>query len=34
MSKSERIIFDYTEESQAEKLARKSRDSPFMIIGT
>lgn len=26
-------IFDYNEESQAEKLARKSKDSPFMIIG-
>ncbi|KAG7304286.1 hypothetical protein JYU34_011227 [Plutella xylostella] len=28
-----RQIFEYSEESQAEKLARKSKDSPFMIIG-
>lgn len=26
-------IFDYREESQAERIARKSKDSPFMIIG-
>ncbi|CAH2990254.1 unnamed protein product [Chilo suppressalis] len=26
-------IFDYTDESQTEKFARKSKDSPFMIIG-
>ncbi|KAG6455540.1 HIG1 domain family member 1C [Manduca sexta] len=26
-------IFDYNEESQADRLARKSKDSPFMIIG-
>ncbi|XP_068628249.1 HIG1 domain family member 1A, mitochondrial [Battus philenor] len=26
-------VFDYREESQADKLARKSKDSPFMIIG-
>lgn len=26
-------IFDYTEESHSEKLARKSRESPFMPIG-
>ncbi|XP_013196146.1 HIG1 domain family member 1A, mitochondrial [Amyelois transitella] len=32
MSKTQQI-FDYNEESQAEKLARKSKDSPFMIIG-
>lgn len=25
--------FDYHEESQSEKLARKSKESPFMIIG-
>ncbi|KAI8430182.1 hypothetical protein MSG28_000540 [Choristoneura fumiferana] len=28
-----RPIFNYNDESQAEKLARKSKDSPFMIIG-
>ncbi|CAG9782786.1 unnamed protein product [Diatraea saccharalis] len=32
MANSQRV-FDYSEESQAEKLARKSKDSPFMIIG-
>ncbi|XP_049887441.1 HIG1 domain family member 1C [Pectinophora gossypiella] len=32
MSNSQRI-FDYTDESQAERLARKSKDSPFMILG-
>ncbi|KAM3958263.1 HIG1 domain family member 1A, mitochondrial [Aphomia sociella] len=32
MSNSQKI-FEYTDESQAEKLARKSKDSPFMIIG-
>lgn len=26
-------VFDYTEESQGDRLARKSKDSPFMIIG-
>nr|XP_034841416.1 HIG1 domain family member 1A, mitochondrial-like isoform X2 [Maniola hyperantus] len=26
-------IFDYTEESQVDRIARKSKDSPFMIIG-
>lgn len=26
-------VFDYNEESQGERLARKSKDSPFMIIG-
>ncbi|XP_050351239.1 HIG1 domain family member 1A, mitochondrial-like [Nymphalis io] len=26
-------IFDYREESQAARFARKSKDSPFMIIG-
>ncbi|CAH2068970.1 unnamed protein product, partial [Iphiclides podalirius] len=26
-------IFDYKDESQTERLARKSKDSPFMIIG-
>ncbi|XP_004922992.1 HIG1 domain family member 1A, mitochondrial [Bombyx mandarina] len=26
-------IFEYNEESQSERLARKSKDSPFMIIG-
>lgn len=26
-------IFVYNEESQADRLARKSKDSPFMIIG-
>lgn len=25
--------FDYHEESQSEKLARKSKESPFMVIG-
>lgn len=28
-----RQIFDYKDESQADRLARKSKDSPFMIIG-
>lgn len=28
-----RPIFEYNEESQADKLARKSKDSPFMIVG-
>ncbi|XP_059049187.1 HIG1 domain family member 1A, mitochondrial [Achroia grisella] len=32
MSNSQRV-FDYNDESQADKLARKSKDSPFMIIG-
>lgn len=26
-------IFEYKEESQGERLARKSKDSPFMVIG-
>ncbi|KAI8430186.1 hypothetical protein MSG28_000541 [Choristoneura fumiferana] len=26
-------VFDYHEESQGEKLARKSKESPFMIVG-
>ncbi|CAH0722853.1 unnamed protein product, partial [Brenthis ino] len=26
-------VYDYNEESQADRLARKSKDSPFMIIG-
>lgn len=26
-------LFDYHEESQSEKLARKSKESPFMVIG-
>lgn len=26
-------IFNYYEESQSEKLARKSKESPFMVIG-
>ncbi|XP_026323764.1 HIG1 domain family member 1A, mitochondrial-like [Hyposmocoma kahamanoa] len=26
-------IFDYHEETQSEKLARKSKESPFMVIG-
>lgn len=26
-------IFEYKDESQAERLARKSKDSPFMILG-
>ncbi|KAJ0181352.1 hypothetical protein K1T71_003437 [Dendrolimus kikuchii] len=26
-------IFNYNDESQAERLTRKSKDSPFMIIG-
>lgn len=29
----EKPIFDYHEESQTEKLARKSKESPFMVIG-
>ncbi|XP_053601888.1 HIG1 domain family member 1A, mitochondrial [Plodia interpunctella] len=32
MSKTQQV-FDYSEESQAEKFARKSKDSPFMIVG-
>ncbi|XP_026764011.1 HIG1 domain family member 1A, mitochondrial [Galleria mellonella] len=32
MSNSQKI-FDYSDESQADRLARKSKDSPFMIIG-
>lgn len=28
-----RPIFEYNEESQADKFARKSKDSPFMIVG-
>ncbi|XP_063546157.1 HIG1 domain family member 1C-like [Cydia strobilella] len=28
-----RPAFNYNDESQSEKLARKSKDSPFMIIG-
>ncbi|XP_048005666.1 HIG1 domain family member 1C-like [Leguminivora glycinivorella] len=30
---SSRPAFNYNDESQADKLARKSKDSPFMIIG-
>ncbi|XP_026726376.1 HIG1 domain family member 1A, mitochondrial-like [Trichoplusia ni] len=30
---SNRPAFDYRDESQAERFARKSKDSPFMIIG-
>lgn len=26
-------IFEYKDESQADRLTRKSKDSPFMIIG-
>lgn len=26
-------VFEYNDESQADRLARKSKDSPFMIIG-
>ncbi|XP_038208810.1 HIG1 domain family member 1A, mitochondrial [Zerene cesonia] len=26
-------IFEYKDESQAQRLARKSKDSPFMILG-
>lgn len=33
LTMSNKPVFDYNEESQAEKLARKSKDSPFMIIG-
>lgn len=29
----EKPTFDYHEESQTEKLARKSKESPFMVIG-
>ncbi|CAH2099605.1 unnamed protein product [Euphydryas editha] len=29
----EKPIFNYHEETQGEKLARKSKESPFMIIG-
>lgn len=29
----ENPIFDYHEETQSEKLARKSKESPFMVIG-
>lgn len=25
--------FDYHEETQSEKLARKSKESPFMVVG-
>lgn len=30
----EKATFDYHEETQSEKLARKSKESPFMVIGT
>lgn len=26
-------IFDYTDESHGERLTKKAKDSPFMIIG-
>lgn len=29
----EKPVFDYHEESHSEKLARKSKESPFMVIG-
>lgn len=29
----EKPVFDYHEESHSEKLARKSKESPFMIVG-
>ncbi|XP_075981725.1 HIG1 domain family member 1A, mitochondrial-like [Anticarsia gemmatalis] len=29
----EKPTYDYHEESQGEKLARKSKESPFMVIG-
>ncbi|XP_026484707.1 HIG1 domain family member 1A, mitochondrial-like [Vanessa tameamea] len=29
----EKPVFDYHEETHAEKLARKSKESPFMVIG-
>lgn len=29
----EKPTFDYHEETHGEKLARKSKESPFMIIG-
>lgn len=29
----EKPTFDYHEESQSERLARKSKESPFMVIG-
>lgn len=29
----EKPTFDYHEESHSEKLARKSKESPFMVIG-
>ncbi|XP_026726373.1 HIG1 domain family member 1A, mitochondrial-like [Trichoplusia ni] len=29
----EKPVFDYHEESQSEKLARKTKESPFMILG-
>ncbi|XP_072935674.1 HIG1 domain family member 1A, mitochondrial-like [Epargyreus clarus] len=29
----EKPVFDYHEETQGEKLARKSKESPFMVIG-
>ncbi|CAK1600138.1 unnamed protein product [Parnassius mnemosyne] len=29
----EKPIFDYHEESQGERLARKSKESPFMVFG-
>nr|XP_049697695.1 HIG1 domain family member 1A, mitochondrial-like [Helicoverpa armigera] len=28
-----KAVFEYRDESQADRLARKSKDSPFMIIG-
>ncbi|KFM62148.1 hypothetical protein X975_06173, partial [Stegodyphus mimosarum] len=30
---SERPVFDYTAESSVQKLARKSKDNPLMVIG-
>ncbi|XP_011549453.3 HIG1 domain family member 1A, mitochondrial-like [Plutella xylostella] len=33
MGEQSRAGFEYQEESQSEKLARKSKESPFMIIG-
>ncbi|CAG9782783.1 unnamed protein product [Diatraea saccharalis] len=33
MEQNQKPIFDYHEETHAEKLARKSKESPFMIIG-
>lgn len=26
-------VFDYTDESQGKRLAKKAKDSPFMIFG-